>query len=254
MDPYLEDPAFWQDFHRSFITYCRDALLDSLPDAYEARIDEQVRLIEHNEERITTRLPDVAITRHSNPGKARAITSTGSIATLEPVIIPMPIQAEEVRESWIEILHRPDRSLVTVIEVLSPANKNGMGYWEYRNKRLNLLEQRANRVELDLLLRGRRNELRNPLPEGDYYAYVVRAQTRTSVDVYAWSLRNPLPTIPVPLKLPDPDIGLNIAEVFAVTYERGRYRRSLPYQAPPQVPLEGESMKWATECGASVKT
>jgi hypothetical protein len=56
------------------------------------------------------------------------------------------------------------------------------------------------------------------------------------------------------LKLPDPDIGLNIAEVFAVTYERGRYRRSLPYQAPPQVPLEGESMKWATECGASVKT
>jgi hypothetical protein len=254
MDPYLEAPAFWQDFHRSFITYCRDALLDKLPDEYEARIDEQVRLIEHNEERLTTRLPDVAITRSSKPVTPSASARGAAAATLEPVSIPMQIQAEEVRESWIEILHRPERSLVTVIEVLSPANKTGVGYWEYRNKRLNLLEQRASLVELDLLLRGRRNELGQALPQGDYYSYVIRAANRTNAEVYSWFLRDPLPTIPVPLKIPDPDIGLNIAEVFAVTYERGRYKRSLPYHTPPQVPLQGELMKWATECGASAKS
>ena len=59
MDPYLEDPAYWQDFHRSFITYCRDALLDNLPDEYEARIDEQIRLIEYNEERPHESLRDL---------------------------------------------------------------------------------------------------------------------------------------------------------------------------------------------------
>ena len=33
MDPYLEDPAIWMDFHERFITYCSDFLNDSLPDA-----------------------------------------------------------------------------------------------------------------------------------------------------------------------------------------------------------------------------
>ena len=46
MDPYLEDPAFWSDFHARFITYWSDALSDCLPDNYEARIDEKVRLVD----------------------------------------------------------------------------------------------------------------------------------------------------------------------------------------------------------------
>jgi hypothetical protein len=45
MDPYLEDPAFWPDFHQSFILYWRDALNDQLPDHYEARIDERAHLV-----------------------------------------------------------------------------------------------------------------------------------------------------------------------------------------------------------------
>jgi hypothetical protein len=30
MDPYLEDPGIWMDFHQSFITYLRDFLNDRL--------------------------------------------------------------------------------------------------------------------------------------------------------------------------------------------------------------------------------
>ena len=37
MDPDLEDPAFWQDFHQSFNTYWRDAVAEALPDNYEVR-------------------------------------------------------------------------------------------------------------------------------------------------------------------------------------------------------------------------
>ena len=35
MDPYLEHPGFWRDFHQSFIPYWRDWLLDHLPDHYD---------------------------------------------------------------------------------------------------------------------------------------------------------------------------------------------------------------------------
>jgi Protein of unknown function (DUF4058) len=31
MDPYLESPRYWQDFHGSFITYAREALQSQLP-------------------------------------------------------------------------------------------------------------------------------------------------------------------------------------------------------------------------------
>src|SRR5205085_10303488 len=46
MDPYVESPPLWSDFHASFITYWRDALIDCLPSNYEARIDEKVHLVE----------------------------------------------------------------------------------------------------------------------------------------------------------------------------------------------------------------
>jgi hypothetical protein len=51
--------------------------------------------------------------------------------------------------------------------------------------------------------------------------------------VYAWTLRQPLPAIPIPLLAPDPDAWVDLAAVFRTTYERGRYARSLDYQAPP---------------------
>ena len=36
MDPYLEDPAVWEDFHGEFIYECRHLLLDVLPPEYDA--------------------------------------------------------------------------------------------------------------------------------------------------------------------------------------------------------------------------
>jgi hypothetical protein len=251
MDPYLEDPAFWQDFHSRFINACSEVLSDRLPDGYEARIDERLRLIEHRTE--VTRLPDVAITRDRMIEQPFSERSTGSVATLEPVSIPLPTQYEEVRDTWIEIIHRHDRSLVTVIEILSPTNKTGDGFADYRLKRRDILAQHAHLVEIDLLLGGRRLELQANLPRGDYYAYVTRDQPRRIVDVYTWSLRDKLPTIPIPLKAPDPDIGLNIAEVFAITYERGRYARSLRYRAAPAGPLEGDLLTWTQDRAATIK-
>src|ERR1700683_5376010 len=58
MDPYLEDPAFWSDFHLTFIGCWREAIADVLPDPYEARLDETVHLVQMPEEVIKLIYPD----------------------------------------------------------------------------------------------------------------------------------------------------------------------------------------------------
>src|SRR5438046_2302924 len=193
MDPYLETPAFWSDFHASFITYWRDALSDCLPSNYEARIDEKVNLVEVLPSRRRLLEPDVALTqrgRSSAPSPAPA-----GVATLEPVTLSLLIE-EETHARHIEILHRPDRTLVAVLELLSPANKEEPGRAVYLAKRNALVFHPVHLVEVDLLLKGQRLPLEEDLPPGDYYALVSRGDQRPTCNVYAWTLRQSLPPIP----------------------------------------------------------
>ncbi|OYV89302.1 MAG: hypothetical protein B7Z73_06950 [Planctomycetia bacterium 21-64-5] len=50
------------------------------------------------------------------------------------------------------------------------------------------------------------------------------------------TLRQALPTLPVPLRHPDPDIQIYLGAVFATVYERGKFFRRVEYQAPPALP------------------
>jgi hypothetical protein len=248
MDPYLEDPAFWPDFHTRFITYCSDYISDRLPEHYEARLDERLSVLEPIADQPATVIPDVTVsgTGARKPGILQ--TETASTATLEPVTIPLPeVFEDEVRESYIRIVRRPDRELVTVIELLSPSNKTGAGRELYLAKRTALIFQDVNLVELDLLRTGQRLPLSRPLPVGDYFALVARADRRPQCDVYAWTLRHLLPTIPIPLRVPDADIALNMAELVATTFERGRYARSLKYGENPVGNLGDEDLSWVRD-------
>jgi hypothetical protein len=251
MDPYLENPAYWEDFHRSFITYLRDALLERLPPNYDARIDQRIRLMDASEETRGVRLPDLAVTHHP-AAEPMSGKSSSSSAVLEPVVLAMPAVTED-RDVWIDVFHLPERSLVTVIEVLSPTNKSGEGALDYRNKRIDLYSRHVSLVEIDLLLNGERLTFRKPLPRGDYYAVVARDEKRPNADVYAWTLRDVLPEIPIPLKSPDPDVRLSLSEVFATAYERGQYGRRLRYQSAPPVPLSERDNSWAAALAAGIK-
>src|SRR5438132_11833304 len=94
MDPYLETPALWSDFHASFITYWRDALIDALPDNYEVRIDEKVSLVEINPPREKLIEPDVAVTQRG-PSKGFPSGPPPGVATLEPVTLSLVIEEEK---------------------------------------------------------------------------------------------------------------------------------------------------------------
>src|SRR5207248_7822478 len=100
-------------------------------------------------------------------------------------------------------------------------------------------------VELDLLRGGERVPMSTPLPPGDYYALVGRAHRRPTVEVYAWSLRQPLPTIPIPLKRGDPDVPLDLQMVFTTVYDRARYDLTLDYSAALSPRLNKSDAAWA---------
>jgi hypothetical protein len=247
MDPYLEDPAFWPDFHSTFLNCWREAIAEVLPTPYEARLDESVNLIDMSPEVIKLIFPDIAVTKGQRPSRAKP--RNGSIALLEPVTIPHEF-LEEKRQTRIEVLHRADRSLITVLELLSPFNKTGDGYDQYKAKRNTILGQFVHLVELDLLVGGDRPSLRYDLPPGDYYAYVSRANRRFDCEVYAWTVRDRLPNLPVPLKAPDADLHIDLGAVFRTAYKRGRYANSLSYGKAPLARLKSSDAAWAKRTSA----
>jgi hypothetical protein len=197
-----------------------------LPEAYEARLDETIHLVDKSEEVIKLIYPDVAVSQ------ARKRPRTSSLR-------PGTTMAR------IKILHRPDRVVVAILEMLSPANKVGEGLADFCAKRLAILRQQVHLVELDLLVGGQRLPFSEPLPPGDYYAMISRSNQRPDCEVYAWSLRQPLPTIPIPLRNPDPDVSIDLGPVFRTAFARGRYGRSLPYHQSPRALLNEEDKQWA---------
>jgi hypothetical protein len=154
---------------------------------------------------------------------------------------------DEVRQRWIEIRRLPDRSLVTVVEILSPTNKIGLGRTEYVEKRNQWIRQPVNLVEIDLLLGGHRMPMGRTLPPADYFSFVSRTSRRPDCDVYAWPIRRALPIIPIPLSDPDHDVSLNLGAVFAQTYDDAPYGDSIDYKAPLDLPLSADDRCWAEE-------
>lgn len=245
MDPYLEDPVEWPDFHNTFINYWREAIADALPRNYVAKLDEHVQLVEVDPEHAKRIRPDVTIARWDETGGTSS-SGTAAVATLAPVTIPL-VYDEPARQTYIEIRRRPERELVAVLELLSPSNKHDPGLGEYLAKRYSILRQGVHLLELDLLLAGERMPLKGPLPPGDYYALLARADRRPDCDVYAWTLRDPLPTLPIPLRAPDPDVRVDLAAVFRTAYERGRYAQSIRYDEPPPTVTNPRAREWILE-------
>jgi hypothetical protein len=156
---------------------------------------------------------------------------------------------EQRRETRVVLRDRETMDVVTVLETLSPANKRsgGDGRREYLRKREEILESRTHLVELDLLRGGERLPTVGPLPPGDYYAIVSRAERRPRAQLYGWTLRQQLPPIPVPLKQGDPDAILELQEVFTIVYDRARYDLSLDYTAGLAPPLDDAAAAWVGE-------
>ncbi|MCS7192891.1 MAG: DUF4058 family protein, partial [Armatimonadetes bacterium] len=102
-------------------------------------------------------------------------------------------------------------------------------------------------VELDLLREGERLPMGKPLPSGHYYAIISRSYKRPIAEVYAWTIKQPLPTIPIPLKRGDEDVMLDLQKVLDAVYDRAGYDYRLAYDRQPEPPLSDDDWEWAKQ-------
>ena len=238
MDPFLED-QLWSDFHLNFMASLQSRLMPKIVPEYIVNVEQSVYLMRDDEDLDRLVVPDVSI---AESGEWSGGTEGGLAVAVKPVTRTHP-KVRTVRRAYLVVRSLKGREIVTVIEVLSPWNKGG-GRTEYLKKQEDYLDSKLNVVELDLLRGGRRLPTVEPLPRGDYFAFVNRGKRRPKIDVYAWSLRHPLPDIPIPLAGRDADVTLELQAAFAETYERAGYKYSVDYQDDVIPPLRPADQKW----------
>ena len=105
----------------------------------------------------------------------------------------------------------------------------------------------ANLVELDLLRGGQRMPMLDPWPSSPYTLLVARSNKAPSCLVWPAYFQRPLPSIPVPLLKPDPDIMLNLQAMIDAIYARSRYGRSIDYSQLLVPALSPEDSTWLAE-------
>ena len=251
IDPYVECQGNWPDFHSRLIVEASNALGIQLPDEYVPRVDERIEVVGFNALDEASYRPDILIAREQSAVKTgRPLTRVSH--KIKPVLIDISDEdLEELRHTWLEIHRLPGMELVTVIEVLSPTNKSGIGRAEYLEKRKEFHSRKINLVEIDLLLGGHRVPMKKPLRRGHYFTIIARGANLPTAEVYSWTLRDPVPSIPIPLRPPDTDVFLDLQELVTRVYDLGRYSRTLHHDQPlPQtLALHPKDRAWAEAIG-----
>lgn len=241
MDPYLEQPAFWSSFHTRFMVAIADTLDARLFPQYYVDVETRT-YIDDNDHEILVGVPDALVlttpATPSNPGfqaspefqRSESQSSPGlAVASrVELITLPMP---EEVRERYLEIREVGSNETVTVIELLSPKNKQaGPGRTAYLRKRQQVLASLTHLVEIDVLRANR------PMPWvggtlKDYHIVVSRSERRPEADLYSFSIQDAMPTITIPLKSEE-TIALDLQSVFAELMMRTHYDSRMDYTQP----------------------
>ena len=153
MDPFLEDPAVWKSFHQQLVTALYQVLLPGLVDRYRARMG------------------------------TRQYTSEVPLFT--------SMIREDHSEDFVEIRHRADSRLVTLVEVVTPANRTTpAGRAAYLANREQALSGRAGVVEIDLVTQGKPllDFPRTGLPEYEYTVTVTRGVSPDRYEIYTTAL------------------------------------------------------------------
>jgi len=241
MNPYLEQDDVWHDFHERFMPAAAELLLPQVRPNYIVTLDEHayVHELPARERRLIGR-PDVLVTE----GRPGPIVAPARIVVTAPVYGAVPTAIDIEREAFIEVRDRASREIVAVIELLSPSNKRaGADREQYLAKREGFLRSPAHLVEVDLLRGGPRMPMEG-LPECDYCAMVSRSGERPRVGLWPVRLRQPLPSIPIPLRPPDADASLELQQVVNRVYDAAGYEEYI-YGGTPQPPLGADDLQWA---------
>jgi hypothetical protein len=242
MNPYLEHPERWPAVHNRLIVAIADALVPQLLPKY--LVDIEKRVYQAYDDSILVGIPDAIVQRQrSQPNSNTSNVAVAALpATPVQVRVPAPI---EFREGYLEVREIATREVVTVIEVLSPANKRpGQGREVYEKKRDRVLASYTHLVEIDLL-RGWK-----PLPvfgndiETNYRILVSRGDRRPTADLYIFNLPDIIPSFPLPLRSVDVEPVVDLQALIGGVYDRAGYDFVIDYSADPVPPLSESDADW----------
>ncbi len=252
MDPFLERPEIWPDFHDRLITYICEALQPVLRPQYVALTQDRLFVVENNR----PIRPEVSIFE-VNRGDVSAAGTITLVA--DPATTVVEFQRDEIRQPYIEIIEPASgNQVVTAIEVLSPDNKApGVGLKSYQQKQDELWAGGANLIEIDLWSQGTRIPRVDATAIGAdlhrrYLVTVSRVEPRRC-EFYGIDLPQRLPRISVPLKPDDKDVMLDLQAVFQRCYDSGPYPQLLYYDRTPPAPLDPAESEFVRKLGLGLK-
>ncbi len=251
MDPYLEG-EMWQEFHDRLANQISVQLMPRLAPKYVALLAKRyvlqgvdLGIVGLDSPRVI--YPDVHVAETREPSALRE-GSTGMLVAEPAVELPSPMM-EEMPLLSVEVRDAAQRRLVTLIEILSPVNKRGEGAREYNQRRLDILRTPTHLLEIDLLRQGERLVLHGQLPPAAYYVFLSRTNRRPRTQVWPIALPEALPSVPVPLLRPDPDVALELQAAVRSCFELVGYERLLDYAQPPPPPaLNDLENAWLAGC------
>jgi len=212
MDPYLEDEKLWPEFQHQLVMCLYQVLLPGLVDRYRARV-----------------------------GQRHYVTEQALFTS---------IIREEHHEEYIEVRQRTDGRLVTLVDVVSPANKTSLvGRQAYLNKRQECKRHAASLVEIDLVLQGQPTleYSRDGLPDWDYAVTVTRSAQPERYEIYTATLQKRLPRFRLPLATDDRDTVLDLHAAFTRCYDQGGFEAKIDYRRDPTTVLNDEDRQWVQE-------
>jgi hypothetical protein len=245
MNPYLEASDDFSTVHRMLIDEIHAAIVANTDGRYVVRSDITVYIEEPSASERMRIKPDVMVLGPYR-GVARAAVAPSRAARYVELG-----EAEVVELAGLRVVDARNNELVTAVELLSPANKLGEGRGQYLLKRNRLLGH-VNLVEIDLLRRGPRMPMRN-LPPCDYCAVVAQPAEYPQGGIFAWSLREPIPVIPIPLRPEDQAVEVDFQAALHRVYDRGGFGRYI-YSLEPEPPLGPDDAGWAREIAASARS
>lgn len=257
MDPFLEINPWWELLHGWFI---RELARQSMSPARDLGCQVDVERSVYGREPTGAVFllgePDLVAQQAPEFGLENWQRGQSGVAVAEPraihEVVLDPDQMHQHKQQYMVVRESGDYARVlAVVELLSPANKQGSYAPKYREKRARLLSSMIHFMEIDFLRDGENpsRELFPELPRTPYFIFVAR---KTGLgrheEGYPLGLQDPLPVIGLPLGPGRPDLPLDLAAAFRSAYDlsyRPAWQRDYQAGRVPAPSLDDEDREWA---------
>jgi hypothetical protein len=162
----------------------------------------------------------------------------------QPQTVQVPVP-ETIKQGYLEVREVATGEVVTVIEILSPINKRaGEGRQDYETKRNKIFGSSTHLVEIDLLRKGKPLPIYHSNSQTHYRILVSRGDRRPQADLYAFNLRDPIPSFPLPLKSGDREPFVDLQVLLNNVYDQASYDLAIDYTQEPVPPLLADDHVW----------